>query len=651
MPKPKFNKRTLQSLKQLTDLRQQLADQEYEALKAAQEAAAARQQTAGEAAARASNILNNAKGVRQASTGRMHFTKSKNGSGVYVPVTSSGKVDTSTASIKAPSLTIKDIQMPAPPITGRIRIKSSTDPFVNVTQSMQNAYDLGLPGLQSMFKTDMSFMHAPLMQRLADKTGRTAQSISKQINPETGQIYTNYFDVVEPHYAQWRKLHEMAGKDRPTSEQVETMFQTPQMKTIFSRMQDLLGINPSLYPTEALETSATTVKNPYIAPETNVVSNHIGPDMGPGLYGYDVSTKGWRPLAEFSVERTLGKPDKYSMFSQIGEPSSIKFDSNDIIESGVNFEGTPFSVIQNKPVEQKTYDFNPFWGWKLNKNFNVLWGKKPPYLKQGGVLFAKSGIHIKKANRGKFTDYCGGKVTSECIARGKASSNPTIRKRATFAANARKWKHQNGGLIYTGFYPNYKQSDLDYWDFNAYNVRFPIEPVSLYRPQSSDSFQTTVNQTSDNIQTPLKKQDTKITTTVEQPYTPAPLIPKGIVEYKSKDIDIGNMKELVELMKDEGISFRITSGSRPGALTSKGLPSHHSTGNALDITPIQGQTWDDLINQMKKSKKFIAYMKEHKLGILDERSPEMQARTGATGAHFHIGPDQKAVSNFNLMFK
>ena len=53
-------------------------------------------------------------------------------------------------------------------------------------------------------------------------------------------------------------------------------------------------------------------------------------------------------------------------------------------------------------------------------------------------MSAKSGIHIKKANRGKFTDYCGGKVTSECIARGKASSNPAIRKRATFAANSRK---------------------------------------------------------------------------------------------------------------------------------------------------------------------------------------------------------------------
>ena len=57
------------------------------------------------------------------------------------------------------------------------------------------------------------------------------------------------------------------------------------------------------------------------------------------------------------------------------------------------------------------------------------------------------GIHIKKENRGKFTDYCGGKVTSECIARGKRSSSPTIRKRATFAANARKWKHEDGGPL------------------------------------------------------------------------------------------------------------------------------------------------------------------------------------------------------------
>lgn len=50
-----------------------------------------------------------------------------------------------------------------------------------------------------------------------------------------------------------------------------------------------------------------------------------------------------------------------------------------------------------------------------------------------------SKIYIKKENRGKFTDYCGGKVTNECIRRAKASGNKKLVKRATFAANARKW--------------------------------------------------------------------------------------------------------------------------------------------------------------------------------------------------------------------
>lgn len=61
----------------------------------------------------------------------------------------------------------------------------------------------------------------------------------------------------------------------------------------------------------------------------------------------------------------------------------------------------------------------------------------------------KSGgsIKIKKKNIGSFTRYCNGKVTEECIRKGKNSSNPTTRKRANFAANARKWKHEEGGKI------------------------------------------------------------------------------------------------------------------------------------------------------------------------------------------------------------
>lgn len=65
---------------------------------------------------------------------------------------------------------------------------------------------------------------------------------------------------------------------------------------------------------------------------------------------------------------------------------------------------------------------------------------------QGGFLnylqyFKNGGIHIKKANKGKFTEYCGGKVTEECIEKGKHSASAAVRKRAVFAQNVRKWKH------------------------------------------------------------------------------------------------------------------------------------------------------------------------------------------------------------------
>ena len=91
---------------------------------------------------------------------------------------------------------------------------------------------------------------------------------------------------------------------------------------------------------------------------------------------------------------------------------------------------------------------------QLQKKLNQL---SINFYKKGGQLTKKKDkkpkIHIKKENQGKFTDYCGGSVTDECIQRGKNSPDPKIRKRATFAANARKWKHQDGGTIKLQNYP------------------------------------------------------------------------------------------------------------------------------------------------------------------------------------------------------
>lgn len=48
-------------------------------------------------------------------------------------------------------------------------------------------------------------------------------------------------------------------------------------------------------------------------------------------------------------------------------------------------------------------------------------------------------IEIKSENKGKFTEYCDGKVTDKCIEKGLGSPNETTRKRAQFAKNAKSW--------------------------------------------------------------------------------------------------------------------------------------------------------------------------------------------------------------------
>lgn len=91
--------------------------------------------------------------------------------------------------------------------------------------------------------------------------------------------------------------------------------------------------------------------------------------------------------------------------------------------------------IENKGLRTQKY-INKQKNAQLKVYNQLLESAYPKIFKVGG----KSPIHIKKANRGKFTQYCGGKVTSECIAKGMQSPNPKIRKQAVFANNARKWK-------------------------------------------------------------------------------------------------------------------------------------------------------------------------------------------------------------------
>lgn len=69
---------------------------------------------------------------------------------------------------------------------------------------------------------------------------------------------------------------------------------------------------------------------------------------------------------------------------------------------------------------------------RKRRNLYDTTGITPRYRNGGG-------IHIKPENRGKFTETM--RRTGKSAEELKHSSNPLTRKRATFAINARKWKH------------------------------------------------------------------------------------------------------------------------------------------------------------------------------------------------------------------
>lgn len=64
--------------------------------------------------------------------------------------------------------------------------------------------------------------------------------------------------------------------------------------------------------------------------------------------------------------------------------------------------------------------------------------------------------------------------------------------------------------------------------------------------------------------------------------------------------------------------------------------SLHNTGNAFDIKSLHTDDYYFLMND----KKGLELMNKYSLGIIDETEPETMKKTGATGAHFHIGKDK-----------
>lgn len=63
--------------------------------------------------------------------------------------------------------------------------------------------------------------------------------------------------------------------------------------------------------------------------------------------------------------------------------------------------------------------------------------------------------------------------------------------------------------------------------------------------------------------------------------------------------------------------------------------SHHNTGNAIDIS----HKHTDVYAFLQNDRRGLELLNKYQLGIIDETNPETMKKTGATGPHFHIGPD------------
>lgn len=174
----------------------------------------------------------------------------------------------------------------------------------------------------------------------------------------------------------------------------------------------------------ALTSFETRADNIDTQNDFNMLANfsaYGGPlDFGGGAIGYDFANKylNNQEMSAMAKQRLTSLPNSFQALPEMNTYNAFAFGGNlfdEVVGNGFN-QVLPIMQQQEQTVQAA----------------NIT--------KDGG------GIHIKKKNRGKFTEYCGGKVTEACIRRGKNSSNPTTRKRATFAQNARNWNAFGGWL-------------------------------------------------------------------------------------------------------------------------------------------------------------------------------------------------------------
>ena len=155
--------------------------------------------------------------------------------------------------------------------------------------------------------------------------------------------------------------------------------------------------------------------------------------------------------------------------------------------------------------------------------------------------------------------------------------------------------------------------------------------------------------------------------TLQLPITKQNKSNQGFVGWKpltnnqvSQNSNLANMS-FEDLIKTYNLPIQISSGYRGkngfrGGKTKSGKQSNHNKLDehghpmAYDIQPLVNGKVDksdsafaNLRNILANNQDVKEWFRMRNWGILDETTPQMMAKTGATGKHFHIGPDRAAV--------
>lgn len=203
----------------------------------------------------------------------------------------------------------------------------------------------------------------------------------------------------------------------------------------------------------ALTSFETRAENIDTQNDFNMLANfsaYGGPlEFGSGAIGYEFDNRylNNQEMSAIAKQRLTSLPNSFQALPEMNTYNAFA-------------EGGGLSREKNYGSKKKPYPSLKAFGGSLfdsvvGNNFNQsftqgiqgMFQQEPEQTVQvANIAKDGGGIHIKRKNRGKFTEYCGGKVTEACIRRGKNSSNPTTRKRATFAQNARNWDAFGGWL-------------------------------------------------------------------------------------------------------------------------------------------------------------------------------------------------------------